>query len=320
MAKQSTPSSWIRWLDDSPERGQVADWTGTAVANLELLLFELGHKPAVKVEDQGLAEVARLRAMANREGAFIDVVERDSGPTAEARDMHSGEGARSFQVFLSNTASAIPLLIEMERRERRGGTQRLKAIARSGEILGYPACCVRSFATLPRQDDAALVEAYREQSGDFPECHPIFNIFPPMVSPVTWYPCSLSCANTAAQADASLAVLQKHGGHHAERVSRLQGVTIVFSRFLFAHLHDAHRRDDWIDYGEVSDALSWTTDPLFVEAEPLSSFRREVTELLGGGCALKISDGRIVVRPRDGTEARRGELLDLPLLIHFKKG
>lgn len=317
MVEQSTTAPWIRWSGQAPMRGAVADCRGSWTDNVELLLFAIGGKPAVKVEDQSPEEVAELRSLLQGQGALMEAIERDSGPSPEARDMDSGTGARSFQVFLSRESSAIPQLMEMERKERGGGNQRARAIARSGELLGYPTCCIRFFADLPSQDDAAVLEAYRGQVGNDIKADPLFNIFPPMVSPVTWFPCSFACAETMARATDAAVRIEQFTGNFKERMRRLSGVTIVFRRFLFVHLHEAVVAGDWIEYSSVSDALSWTNDPLFVESKPLQAFREQVAECLAVGSALRLLEGGLDVRVKGDARLLQGHFEQVPLVFHF---
>ncbi len=317
MVDRSMTGRWLDW-SSAPTSGVAADWTSSTSENIELALFMHGIKPAVKVEDQSLEAIAALRTMAGSVGAFMEVVERDSGPSAEERDMDSGAGSRLSQVFLSREESAMPLLVEMERRERRGGNQRREAMIRSGEMLGYPACCVRFFANLPRQDDKAVLAAYGAGAGVAMPSHPYFNIFPPMVSPITWYPCSFHCASALSLAREGAAKLQMCGHELSMPPERLAGITIVFQRFLFVHLHDVTRSGDWMEYGKVSDALSWTRDPLFVEAEILREFRLRVTEPLAAGCALRLVGDVVEMRLADGGPLVRGDLQKAPLIFYFR--
>ena len=317
MVAGSGSENWVEWASEPLPGRSAADWSVPAAVNIELELFMAGGKPAVKVEDRSPAEVAELRLLAGRMGAFVEVVERDSGPSPEERGMDSATGSRLSQVFLSREESFLPLLAEMERRERRGGNQRREAMNRSGEMLGYPPCCVRFFANLPRQDDQAVLEAYGATLAKGVPSHPYFNIFPPMISPITWYPCSFDCAQSSSLAGKGAALLQTRSGDAAVPLGRLSGVTLVFQRFLFVHLHNATLIEEWVEYDGVSDALSWTQDPLFVEAERVQQFRRRVTEPLAAGCALRVEGAAMEVAFDDGRPALLGVVRGAPLVFHF---
>jgi hypothetical protein len=288
MVERRKEDRWIDWQGEASRGGTIADHRDSVADNLELLLFTLGHKPAVKVEDQGPEGVEELRTLAQKGGFHFEAIARDSGPTPEERDMDSGGGERLSQVFISREEPAIALLVEMERRERSSGNQRREAIVRSGELLGYPPCCVRFFAGLKRQDDEAVLEAYRKNPGLALHASPIFNIFPPLASPVTWYPCSFHCAASMARAGTMAADMQMLGKGLTASLDHLAGITLVFERFLFVHLHGACRSEGWVKYGSVSDALSWTRDPLFVESERLKVFRQNVTQHLAAARCLRV--------------------------------
>ncbi len=316
MVDRGSEERWIDWQVAPATRGNVADYRDLATENLELLLFTLGHKPAVKVEDQDSNRVDELCSMASRGGFFFEAIARDSGPTPEERDMNSGQGSSLSQVFLSRDEAAIPLLIEMERLERRGGNQRRKAIIRSGEILGYPSCCVSAFANLRRQDDEAVLDTYRASLGPAIDAAPIFNIFPPMVSPITWYPCSFQCSASLAQAGEVATEMQALDKKLTAQLAHLEGITLVFERFLFVHLHGATKVEGKLEYRAASDTLSWTRDPLFVESSRLWAFRRNVTEQLASAGSLRLERGGIELQSQGGDVAH-GAVNGDPLIFTF---
>jgi hypothetical protein len=306
---------WVHWQGECPAPGPVAHYLPqSGETNVEVMLFFMGLKPALKVEDQRPEEVAALTRLAHGLGAAIEVLERTTGPTTAQRDMVADD-KRTMQVFLARDPAAIPLLLEMERRERRGGSQRRRAIARSGDLLGYPPCCVRFFLTLEQQDDDHVIAEYRKQ-GPFAQTDALFNIFPPMVSPLTWYPCSFHCQASRAKVGEALARLHMLSPSGMERDEILRGVTLVFGRFLFVHLRHAHFDGEWICYSEVSDALSFTADPLFVDAPPLVGFRQQLTERLGAGRALRLREALLSVRMADGS-VREATLAQAPMVFRF---
>ncbi len=314
MAGKGKQQDWVDWLGRAPAPGPVAHYLDE-IGNdsIEVMLFFLGLKPAVKVEDQRPDDVATLSRLASGLGAAFEVVERTTGPTTAERDMVA-DSNRTLQVFLARDPAGIPMLMEMERRERRGGSQRRRAIARSGALLGYPDCCVRFFLTLSRQDDDHVIAEYRKQ-GPFAPTDALFNIFPPMVSPLTWYPCSFHCQASRRQVGEALARMEMLSPGRP-RDELLEGVTLVFGRFLFVHLRGVVFDGDWIRYGEASDALSFTADPLFSQAEPLQTFRQQLTECLGSANALKVHERRLSILLGDG-KILEATLAEAPMLFRF---
>ncbi len=318
MEQARTDEHWVEWETPLSLRRPVSDWEALVRRpNVELELFLARGKPAVKLEDRDEIAVQRLRKLAATRGCAMEAVERDSGPTPEARDLDSRAGSRRFQVFLSWDHGHLPLLVELERRERRGGSQRGRAILRSGELLGYPACCSHFFAELQRQDDRAVLDAYRRVAPAHQASDPWLNLFPPLASPVIWFPCSFSCAASLEAARRAVAALPGLAGPGGRIHQLLAGVTLVFQRFLFVHLHDARTQGPVVRYDGVSDALSWTTEPLLRKSPVLRRFREQVTAPFAQADALELDlDARTVtLRVEEGQ--RRGFLLHAPLQVHF---
>jgi hypothetical protein len=145
---------------------------------------------------------------------------------------------------------------------------------------------------------------------------PLLNIFPPLVSPITWYPCSFHCAASLGQAGLFAAEMQMLDRGLTASLDHLGGLTLVFERFLFVHLHGAASRAGWVEYNSVSDALSWTRDALFVESARLKVFRRNVTHYLAGAQRLRLHGETIELQLDCGCN-QLGVLKSEPLRFTF---
>lgn len=299
-----------RWL------GPVVDLAGSkGYENLEMLLLLAGLKPAVKLED--LTTEARLNAMrvAADNGLAVREVTQTNAPSTKERGL--GEDSRVLTtLFLARDTAVVERLVMADAAQRQGGSSRVAAIFDSGRLLGYPDCCVRFFAELPTQTDRSALDEYLH-SGRATPCQniryveteePLMNIFPPDVSPVTWFPCSFQCEAATRYALKVLDALKgKASKGIREMRRRLSGLTLVSGRFTFVHLGRVTQKGDWFDYEEVSDALSFSTESVLVESTVVAEFRREVSQVFAAyrrfritpdGVMLDGPGGRLTGRPR----------------------
>jgi len=307
----------------------IAGWPVLRGAqNVELRLFLLGRKPAVKLEDLGREELARYEELA-RTGGFAASTLLQTGPHPESRDLGTDDSGRVQTLFLGRDEAWIEELLEseaLERRGGRGGRTRSGAIMRSGRLLGYPDCCASFFARLQRQSDSFVLGSYRAGAGPaaaapggvaFIEAlHPLLNMFPPMVSPVTWFPCSFSCAGSLSLATDRFAALQADEPHRAEEMRQgLSGLTLVFERFLFVHLHDVSFSRGRYEYSRVSDALSFTGERALTGSPAISAFRDRVTSLFAAHERARFAGSDITLEGSAGSAA--GRLSSRILAVRF---
>ena len=156
----------------------------------------------------------------------------------------------------------------------------------------------------------------REGPGPPAAASPLLNFFPPLVSPVNWFPCSLSCdvSSEVAQRRMDL-LLDQQPGRVQAILDALPGVTLAFDRFAFVHLYGPRREDEWLHYSSVSDALSFSTAPGVADSVLARSFRRNVTVPLARAGAVRVSGDAIALRAAAGAKAA-GRLLR-PLHVFF---
>ena len=300
----------IQWLaEPAPFEGNaVVLWPCLQRAgNLELTLFLEGLKPAVKLEDLTSAELTRHEQQAVELGLSASTL-MQTGPTPQSRNLGDDGSGSSHTLFLARQGRHVMELMDMERLERRGGAGRAQAIYRSGRLLGYPDCCARAFCVLPRQDDTAVMAAYAQRGSGIPPAfakdivfvqasHPFLNMFPPMVSPVTWFPCTFECPSCQALAETQAVPLSRlQPDWSAEMAAGLPGFTLVFDRFLFLHFQDCEVDGKWLRFERVSDALSFAGDKALCESRSLSRFRSDVAAVVAGHTALRLDGETITLR------------------------
>ncbi len=311
---------WVEWLRAEGEGKGTNQplhfpWLSKRIP-LELELFQEGLKPSLKLEDLTPDEGERLKAELQQRGNRVELVGQEGAPAPFERDM--GDAALPpVTLFASPIGTLLEELVASERQERTSGSSRLQAILRSGELLGYPRCCVEAFAARPRQDDGEVVKALLS-AGDPEERHPaLLNFFPPMTSPVSWYPCSLHCGAALEVAERwlkGLASSDPLARHH--RLDVLAGSTLVFGRFLFIHLPLAVKDGASVRFDGVTDALSFTGEKRLVESPVLQQFREEVTEQFPKAGSLLLKGDSLVVMSDSGGPLE-GRILQEVSLLHF---
>lgn len=135
-----------------------------------------------------------FRTLAKKEGPDADLLL--SRPEAlEGSGFHVRRNPRSGSVYVARDEATLSEVIALEDSELQGGdpVARIHAVERIGQLLGYPDCCARAFAELPRQDDDYVVE--RLLADDPPAPLPwLLDFLPPLAGPVVHFPCRLDCA------------------------------------------------------------------------------------------------------------------------------
>jgi hypothetical protein len=286
--------------------------------DVEWSLLLSGEKPSAKLEDLDEEHLAWYMAHAAHKGVFCRPVTQDGAPSPEGRGF-AAAGSRPLQtLFLSWNEHALDDLVAAEAAERGGGSDRGSAQERSGILLGYPRCCARFMAGLRRQEDDGVLATYRQEPGHWLLArNKLLNFLPPLVSPVTWYPCSLGCKASVDKAKHYMAALARSNHARADKIrSVLPGAVCVFSRFCFVHLHGVHFDGGWVRYSGVSDALSYTVQPSLTGSGRILAFRNEVTEVFARYRRVLFEPDRVVLRCGRGRE-RGGQLLKAPLLLRF---
>ena len=287
-------NQWVEWhdIESINMTGEVTDWPEFKLAkHVETSLFFAGLKPALKLEDLGPVAVSVLRAVAAAKGVEVAVVGQDGAPTTEERDLAPSRVSR-HTLFLARDNEALWDLLDAETAQRKGGAGRSQAIEQSGLALGYPECCAHFFAGLDRQDDSAVLDAYLHSAARHETSDPLLNIFPPLASPVTWYPCSFQCEATLDLARRSLSVLRGGDEPPSSLTDRLSGLVVAFERFLFVQFHGSTAEDGWFEYEAVSDALSCAREEPLLQSPALGDFRKTVGKVAASSNRVRAtSDG-----------------------------
>jgi hypothetical protein len=317
----------VEWLGFEPSPGPevpVLEYDVLKrVRDLELSLLFLGVKPAAKLEDLDYADAWRMAEESISHGLSVSIVRQDVGPTPEQRGLACRSGRGVFTLYVSKDGDAVFKLADLDREQKGSGRRRKDAILRSGLLLGYPDCCARFFAALDRQDDARVMAAYRSTAGphngiaQLAASGPLLNVFPPLASPVTWYPCSFACKAAAAAAERAMVLLEEGVPERAAAIrDALAGVTLVFDRFRFVHFAGASMEGDTLACRGVADALSFTDAPRFTGSDPLVDFRVEVTSRLSGCDAVRFEKDAVVALCGD-REVGRLRPLSPALVVSF---
>jgi len=290
----------------------------------ELALVARGSKPAAKLEDLDPNAAARAVAVAQAWGLVTSVLDQSGTPRLVERDLALQFSGEPVTLFASSECLLVETLVEADRRQRMGGPLRKPSIEISGHLLGYPECCRRFFADLPTQDDGAVLGAYIH-SGQATRCErivvqdapdPYLNFFPPLVSPVTWFPCSFTCSVSSEQAAEVVDAIRE--GRLGElsrsiRTEYLEGLTLAFRRFLFVQLLACELKDGWYEYGYVADALCYTRQESLLQSEAVQAFRREVTSVFSSFRRFRVVEDGIVLQDAAGAEL--GGMLREPALL-----
>lgn len=302
--------NWIRWENGLPEvQPRVQHWSALASAtDLEFHLTSIGAKPAAKLEDLSPARLERYVASAGEAGLDVAIVPLDSGPGPGERGLAAPETSDVSMLFAATNREVLRHLLEAEKKERRGGSRRAASQAVSGRLLGYPHCCTTRFTQLASQNDSTVMTDFASMGkGALRAIHPVLNFFPPLVSPVTWYPCTFDCRFSLETGLEMMAALQaKAGARTAAIRSALPGLTLVFGRFCFVHLHAPKREAGGISFQSVSDALSFVAPDSRLHDGPAGRFRAEVAEPLAVCSHLAVQGRRVVAS--DGHSQFCGEL------------
>lgn len=316
-------NEFINWtqLQSGQGGGGPREWALLKESeDIELLLLKVGAKPAVKLEDLDACSLARLTADAQSAGLAFRAVAQRHGPQPASRGLADPTAGVPHTLYAARQPEVLSQLVQAEAEERLGGRGRRQAQLKSGELLGYPECCRRFFAGLERQDDHFVLQHYqRDSSGSGPPsaASPYLNIFPPLVSPVTWFPCSFSCEASVKVAESRMPLLRKECPPRAELLpSALPGVVVAFDRFAFVLLHEPRRQNGWLHYSSVSDALSFSGAPGLVGSTQARAFRSNVTAPFGQAEAVRIT-GDAIELGTAGAAGRVGRLLRPASVFRF---
>jgi hypothetical protein len=294
------------------------------LGHVEAALFARGLKPALKLEDLTPAEARlwekRAEMLGNPARAIRD---QRTLPSPESR-LLAGRKASArppITLLLGRTPEILATLLTAEDAQSTSGAARAEAIRCAGRLLGYPDCCTSTFSRLPRQDDPQVIAAYstpgnREGSIRFLTARSaLLNFFPPLASPVTWYPCSFACDSSRAVAAEALETLSREQADTLREF--LSGIVLAFDRFRFVHLHRARRDGNLVRYESVSDALSAHAPPMaLARSARLRAFRRFVTRRFAMGREVLLEGDRLIIRSQAGASAS-GLLLEPLTVVWF---
>lgn len=173
--------------------------------DLQLLAMQIGLKPVIRLEAavadarragvsfEGLAPVTRLWKPS---GAG-----EDRGP-----DIFLGQRPEEVEEAIRLTATMLNAAEEQQWRS---------AAERVGALLGYPACCVRTYARIPhflrKSYTWARIMRRTEFAGEVPA------LFNPGCEIVDYLPCSLDCAESLRRAERLLEAYRARGTGSAAR-------------------------------------------------------------------------------------------------------
>lgn len=315
-------SEWVQW-DEECESSGGADplfWPELVGApDLEFVLATLGAKPAAKLEDLPSREVSRYCRLARQAGLVVREVPLSDGPEPRDRGLGSDGTGPVSMLFVGPSATVLEELVHAERVERQGGNGRSRGQVTSGHLLGYPDCCTTRFSKLERQDDSTVMADFVRQGGGrlIEASDPLLNFFLPLVSPVTWYPCSFACRESVLLGRTRLQAVEQGDPGRARAIRKsLPGLTLVFDRFLFVHLHGVRRIAGAVGYDSVSDALSFVSQDSPMHEGVAGRFRSEVTRVVAAAERIAIRGNEIVLdsgeRTRGGQLAARVSAIEFP--------
>ncbi|NOY93272.1 MAG: hypothetical protein GXP55_18965 [Deltaproteobacteria bacterium] len=157
----------------------------------ELAALEGGLRSALKREPLDARELAQDRAWLEGHGLRVGQVEGDDDVLLAAENERTLEAALDAERQLRAHDDAL-------------------AVARMGELLGYPRCCREAVAALARRDDASLFQTLLP--GFDAPASPLSNWLGPLAL-ISHAPCSLGCEPSVRLAAEVLARLEaEHPG------------------------------------------------------------------------------------------------------------
>ncbi len=174
--------------------------------DLNTALFEAGALPAATFENRDARQVRELLLGAEKAGHFAVV-----GESFDLDDqMRRKPGTRFSTVFVSHEEHMASELSELEKRssEARNRREEEAVIRRTGELLGYPRCCVEYFVRAENQDVSALFKNATARNTRGEALWPCNNILPHRL--IGHFPHSYGCEKTAALALKHLNALRNY--------------------------------------------------------------------------------------------------------------
>ncbi|MBI5477769.1 MAG: radical SAM protein [Deltaproteobacteria bacterium] len=235
------------------------------------LAFEIGAKPVIRLEPGETPDAAWLQR-------FAPVVEYRRLPGTTARELFIGRDRRQVEVAVRLTTAEEECADE---------TASLATAEELGRLLGYPRCCTRKFASTPNRERRSYtwhsIRLRLAQPGAVP-----WLPNPASGAWISHLPCSLTCGETLAGAEALVAAARERWGAAAVEES-LRSL-----------------RNPWaMLVGEREGALELVTDD-----DPRARFRYRPGRVSGGGYLLRlVAEGdEMVVEEQNLLVLRRGRL------------
>lgn len=260
------------------------------VPRLELMAFEAGIKPALYLtlpRDEAEALLPRF------DKHFVTRVDYvlDHDPVRDVRsrvNAAEGEGTH-VDLFITRDASSAARAREIYL-DPRGPSAQLREM---GAMLGYPACCVESFAALDDRSNNSAIRyaAHARTLASGARFEPALNNLFAHVLP--WFPCSYACAPSVEAARAVLALFAEADPAGASALQkRLQRSVFYVDHARLVALDGARLEGDVLRYERALGGVAHAEG----DARGVASrFEAAMGALLAQGDGVRLGEGRLEV-------------------------
>lgn len=279
------PAAVANLEDDAAFALPTQSWSDLAGGSLDREVVQLvgGLREVIKVERSSVIAAEESAAAFRARGFVARVYTGPRGPGGSAPRAIAFVGREREPV---DTAMALEPGLIADRRERG------PLVTRMGELLGYPSCCVSSFAAAAEQDDnthiARLSRAHRGALA------PEQNWAAVPIRPFSHFPCSPTCVDTARLGRETLALCAAERPLYRAALDRaLRSVALIQSADRFVLLLGA--RADGPDAFTYDGVLSHKNLGMDAAVLARPSFRAFYLEIIS-----TLEEGRRVVRSRNG--------------------
>ncbi len=240
--------------DDVNEREPERDPERVTVPRLEELAFLEGLKPALYLtvpRDEAPSVVEKYRAFAVETVEYVRTRD-DVTDLRERANAAAGEGTH-VDLFVARDPRVAARAREIYESPR-GPSERLGEM---GELLGYPACCVRAFEALDDRSNNTAIR-YAARARTLAEARPfaweLNNLFAHVLPS---YPCTYGCEAAIAQARAVLDLFARRDPDGARRLrARLARPVLYVDHARLVGLRGARRGGAAVRYDGVIGGLS----------------------------------------------------------------
>ena len=268
--------------------------TLAASAPAERITVELPKLPLeLAALRAGIKPVAFLTLKPEEERAVLDAVpdyaveRRERGVLVQAQDRWVDDRSRGeprVELYISSDPAAAKKAAHLQ---AEGDPSR--SIAELGALMGYPECCVRSFASL---DDRSNNSRNRYWSaagtrGTGPWPWELNNLF---VALVPFYPCSYQCTAALAYARATLAQAETSHPGLTARVRQVLARPVLY----FDHEHQVIL-EPTADLGEASEPVMVGGAAVPPWTQPAMA---EFAAAIGAAPSLELTDAELRIGPQ----------------------